>query len=292
MNRRPPEFNAILRRGSIGSRADETPCIGTCGRARSIAAAHSCNIVNRRFGRAALVLASVFCLAAIANAGIAEDAAFFQDFGGLTPGNIAPFEIAARLQLALTDYPAAALEHYALGLRLLHALRGPDRDPGIAPETDIFCDIAARMSACADWRARLTAAELAGAMPIPQLALPIAALVNDPEWPVRQRAIMALGRIGSARSLETLTGVLARTGEGHWFERECAALAMGECNYTPGLILALSDASAEVRRMALRQLARQPHFDANTRGEIERALRRETNRTLKAGLKSLLEDKR
>jgi len=57
----------------------------------------------------------------------------------------------------------------------------------------------------------------------------------------------------------------------------------------PGLLAALSDTSEEVRRMAVRHLARQPRFDAKARGAIERARSRETNRTIKAELKSLLD---
>ncbi|NLE67079.1 MAG: hypothetical protein GX608_06625 [Lentisphaerae bacterium] len=241
------------------------------------------------FGHLAPALAAGLCLAAAPGAGFAGDALFFKDCAGLPAGAVAPFEVADRLQLALTDNPAAALDHYALGLRLLGALRRPPPDCALAPETGVFCDIVVRMSVAADWRARLTAAELAGALPVPQLAVPMAALAYDPEWPVRQRAIMALGRIGSARSLETLAAVLAMSGEGHWFERESAVQAMGECNNMPGLLAALSDTSEEVRRMAVRHLARQPRFDAKARGAIERARSRETNRTIKAELKSLLD---
>lgn len=241
-------------------------------------------------------VACVF-LAALPCIGFAEETTRFKDCilgrdsDALSAEDPAPFEIASWLQLALTDNPTATLEHYALGLRLLESLRHPTPGVAITPNLDVLRYIIVCMCASADWRVKMTAAELAGELHDPQVAGTLATLVNDPEWPVRQRALLALGRIASDHSLQTLMAVLAITDEGHWFERECATLALGECSNTAGLLMALSDPSDEVRRMAVRQLARLQVFDAKTRETVDIARRREKKKGIKTDLKALLDRK-
>ena len=254
----------------------------------------SCIRLKRHFfpGLTAVVFMSAIPSAAVAGETTRlEDWLLDQDCEAPAIVNPAPFEIADWLQLALYDVPTATLDHYALGLRLLETLRQPAPDQALAPDMSVCRNIIMQMSASADWRVRLTAAELARELRDPQLTVPLAPLIDDPDWPVRQRTILALGRLGSGRNIETLMAVLARKDDGHWFERESATKALGEAGNTAGMLVALSDPKEEVRRMAVRQLGRQPLFDAQTRQDIDRIRRKEKNQAIKAELKLLLDRK-
>ncbi len=233
-------------------------------------------------------------------------------------------QTAATLRTCLQSQPDATTTHYLLGLALLDKLerqfpltrpqpapqpppppKPPPDMPDIkkllppshppAPAQNMPAELVAQTRECCvslaaspSWLCRLAAADIIAWTAWTNLPQTAAALLKDELWPVRERAIRAMGFLPSTANIELLSKMAAQTAPANWRERVEIAKALGEAGAAEKLLPMLEDPEAEVRLAASYQFMRNNLLHPVYEKNLRKALDKEKNAKVRAELKNVL----
>lgn len=147
---------------------------------------------------------------------------------------------------------------------------------------------AARLAHDPDWRTRCGAADLLAAARGAEVSPLHRELLNDPAWPVRARAIEALGALSSTAGVAVAAAYLDQADPRRLDDRLAAVCALARAGAWKEVLRAFSDHAPDVQRLAVGVLMQAPVLTAALREALPEQVRRLRDRQARSAAGDLI----
>lgn len=147
---------------------------------------------------------------------------------------------------------------------------------------------AARLAADADWRVRCGAADLLAAAGTGAVSPLHHALLRDPAWPVRSRAIEALGAVSTTAGVFIARAYVAQADPTRLDDRMAAVCALARAGAWGEVLRAFADPAPDMQRLAVGAMLRAPGFTPAVREALPTQVRCLSDRQARSAAQNLI----